>query len=1111
MNIRNYKHILRLLPIFVILVFGVWLLQQSPGLAPESQQAREALADRLGMEGVVRDNFLSEASEDEEAETQALLDLGDYFIHRYTYPTGDFKQEWLLEAAEQDRKIARGIPAGSLNTAAINSRSPLTLDPTKFTSLGPEPLTGQSAGTASGRNNYIVSDPVSPTIAYFGSDGGGVWKTTNCCDANTTWEPMTDDPFINSAPIGHLYLDPNDHNTIYAGTGDLRYGSFSFGASGLLKSIDGGENWTILGASIFGGPYPPDGIFPQYQAIGKVVVDPNDSSNVIVGTKTGVFFSYDGGTNWDGPCYTNSHNTQRQDMTGLIVRDDGSTTTVFAAVGTRGFPTAVQPDLGMTGANGVYSSTVPASGCPASWNLLNNGWPAGTGDGNPANDLVGRIDLAIAPSNTDVLYAQVADNTNSSGTRGVWRTSDGGASWTQVATPGDFSGCGAGIGQTWYNAGVTVDPNNADVVFLSMIDLYRSTDGGDTFQNLTNGYCGGNQVHVDNHARAFVGGSSDVLLNGNDGGIWYTLNATATQPTFDSMNASVSTIEFYSGELTGNFANSTNPGVAGGAQDNNSSVYVWNGVNPGPAPWVVRLGGDGIFSRIEPVLEQRWYMESQTGNMAVTTAGPFSGMQNITGGWAGDPNRSFLFPYEIYRYDCPPTGCEHLIAGSHRVWETIEGGIPSTTWLANSPDLTKGTLNDRSHINQLAYAITDNTIAIVGTNDGNVQFGFNMGQGVANSATWVDVTGSNAVLPNRPILDVHSDPSDPLVAYAAVGGFDQNTPGTPGHVFQVTCTASCASFTWLDKSGNLPNVPVDSIIANPLFPQQVFAGTDWGLYYTDDINAVSPVWYKFTAGLPGVMIWDMTIDYDGNMNATTLALWTRSRGAYAWPLATGPINIDYSASIAPNTNIDGLPGTSVVHEFLLGNTGQMDDSYNLAISGESWTTTLLTSSPIALQSGMTATVQVQVDIPHAPNTSDSFTITATSVNSPTVSTGAMGTTNAVVNPDVTASTSNNSQTGSPGDVLTYTVTVTNTGDYTDTFTVDLSGNLWPTSASTNSTGPLSAGESSNVEVYVTVGTSGSDSVTVTFISDLDNNVSDSVNLTSMVGTYYIYMPVILKP
>jgi hypothetical protein len=83
-------------------------------------------------------------------------------------------------------------------------------------------------------------------------------------------------------------------------------------------------------------------------------------------------------------------------------------------------------------------------------------------------------------------------------------------------------------------------------------------------------------------------------------------------------------------------------------------------------------------------------------------------------------------------------------------------------------------------------------------------------------------------------------------------------------------------------SGNLPNNPVNSVIVNPHIPQQVFAGTDWGLFFTNDINAPSPVWERFGNGLPNVMIWDMTID----RGFTTLVLWTRGRGAWAWPLPT---------------------------------------------------------------------------------------------------------------------------------------------------------------------------------------------------------------------------------
>ena len=121
------------------------------------------------------------------------------------------------------------------------------------------------------------------------------------------------------------------------------------------------------------------------------------------------------------------------------------------------------------------------------------------------------------------------------------------------------------------------------------------------------------------------------------------------------------------------------------------------------------------------------------------------------------------------------------------------------------------------------------------------------------------------------------------MGYAAIGGFNANTPTTPGHVFQVTCTADCGSFTWVNKTGNLPDIPVDSIIVNPNNAQQVYAGTDWGVYYTDDITVASPTWQRFENGIPHAMVWDMQID----RGSTTLSVWTRSRGAYVYPLPGG--------------------------------------------------------------------------------------------------------------------------------------------------------------------------------------------------------------------------------
>src|SRR5205085_11741607 len=116
--------------------------------------------------------------------------------------------------------------------------------------------------------------------------------------------------------IDSLTLDPNNHNTIYAGTGDLNYGSFSMGSQGILKSTDAGAHWTLLGADVFGPALPePVNQFPQYNAVGKVRVDPNNSNNVVAGTKKGLYFSYDGRGTWTGACTTNSYSKQRQDIT----------------------------------------------------------------------------------------------------------------------------------------------------------------------------------------------------------------------------------------------------------------------------------------------------------------------------------------------------------------------------------------------------------------------------------------------------------------------------------------------------------------------------------------------------------------------------------------------------------------------------------------------------------------------------------------------------------------------------------------------------------------------------------------------------------------------------
>jgi len=1092
-------------------------------------------------------------------------DLGDearnldraeqYWNDRLTYPTGKFDPAWVRAAAVQHKNMPTSLPAGNFNklraakqTMAVRGKtsqgieSITSLSTTSATSLGPSPLLMTGCAncfnytTTQARVNAVAVDPTTTTngsiTAYAGSVGGGVWKTTNCCNTSTTWAVTTDDPLIGTTSIDTITIDPNNHNTIYAGTGDLNYGSFSMGSQGILKSTDGGNTWTTLGASVFGPEYTePTGNYPQYNAVGKVRVDPNNSNNVAAGTKNGLYLSNDGGNTWT-QCATNTFTTQRQDITGLGLSDmGGGVTRIVAAVGTRGFPTYVQYDLGNNGANGIYSATIPASGCPSFTSIASNsnGFVFGTqvtgspyltganmnaGSGVPCNypisggnatycgngatggtttnggtvNNLGRIDIAVAPSNPNVIYAQVGsidwNSTSGCGNTtgcelGVWYTVNGGTTWNfmQGSAGGSLTACTGSAGggdypQNWYDQGIAVDPNDPTRIFVDTFDIWFATQGGTSFYDTTCGYTysgSSTVVHVDQHALDFLPGSSSILVVGNDGGIHGTTNAdtttSSTRPTWFNLDGGMDAIEFYAGDISGNFATASSPIAVGGAQDNGSSSITFSGSPTGPVQWQMGVGGDGFVGQVDPIgtgstqaqgtiavsgagtAGQQFTVSTQTftwvtsgnstgqvvigtgmnptnsaatnivtainrdisstatagssrsnvtvtaaaggtsgnaipfyngapppppgntntsanltfngsGTLGGTTQGdgvgslrlwecgdsgslerctsrctsPNASWSNASGSWTSD-TQSFVLPINLFRGGIPggddcgaaglTTGCGHVIAGTTRVWETVNGAgatAPrgSTGWyVTNNPttaNLSKGNLGNRSYINQVKYSPKFQSVAIVGTNDGNVQIGFNLGTGTASQANWVDLTNSNAVLPDRPINGVTLDPSASAanvpVGYAAVGGFNANSlPSSspiPGHIFQVTCQANCGSFTWVDKTGNMPDIPADCVIVNPNYPQQVFAGTDFGLYFTNDITQASPTWYRFTAGLPNVMIWDMSID----RGSTTLSLWTRSRGAYVYPLPSAGISVNPLALVSSASQMThGSAGT----------------------------------------------------------------------------------------------------------------------------------------------------------------------------------------------------------
>lgn len=799
---------------------------------------------------------------------------------------------------------------------------------------GPQPL--DTVGTTNNAYQYGITagrvsvgglavDPTNNNVAYAGFAAGGFWKTTNLLAATPTWTPLWDDKDFVTQAAGAVELDPTNSNVIYVGTGD--WAARDQQSAGIMKSTDAGATWTQLGGAVF-TPYSPThpagGNRWDNQNIRTIQVDPNNPNKILVGTRVDLYISHDAGATWQicgfGASYTdpsisNPTVTALNRISSIHLDGRSNPTVAYVAVG-------YQSNNG-NGNNGVYRFTMPASGCPTwpgSFTTLFGGFPAGTGNGinqNAGGSLTGRIELA-AGTGTDgglTLYAQVA-NASTLGNDGTYvlRPDGGATTWTKLTGSTTWGTCGAGssgTGQDWYDLFIAVDPANDKTLYIGHIDAFKSTVNATytsvTNSNLTNVYttsCASyGKVHPDQHAFAFVGNSGTTFLLGNDGGVYYN-NAAGATANWKQINNSFNTNQFYAGQISRDFAGGTvQQWVMGGMQDNGNSS--WDSTKTNLQHTGRSVGGDGFFTPFDPLAGTLtagwWFTEYTYGSVYCSknsgADGPFSSgcgpTQTGTADWSA--------PLLIDTLHCNATTCRNTMFGEDYVHLAGAYGRQKPTWKRVSPNLARA--GATGSIITLSFARSEPKAGVAGTSDGklwfseNIYTGTSCTQAAANTAsfactpntgaTWRDADSVNAVLPNRAILGVTTDPTNHRRIYAAVGGFNENTPTTPGHVFELTWNGT--TWTRVDKTGNLPNVPAASIAINPHNRLQAFVGTYFGFYYTDNIDAASPTWVRYQWGLPNTVIRYLTIDRGPAANpttGTTLAAFTYGRGVYAIKLPT---------------------------------------------------------------------------------------------------------------------------------------------------------------------------------------------------------------------------------
>jgi photosystem II stability/assembly factor-like uncharacterized protein len=338
-----------------------------------------------------------------------------------------------------------------------------------------------------GRSLAVTGVRGQPEVYYFGSVGGGVWKTN---DAGRTWNPIFDAEPI--ASIGAIAVAPSNADVIYAGSGeaDMR-SSISYG-NGMYKSTDAGKTWAHIGLE-------------DSRQIARILVDPNDSERVFVAAlghaygpnkERGVFRSNDGGKTWQQVLFKDA-NTGAIDL----AMEPGKPKNMYAALlQTRRPPWSIYPPSKGPG-TGLYGSKDGGE----HWEQL-------TGHGLPSEEL-GRMGIAFAPSNPKRIYL-IADAKEG----GLYRSDDGGESWARVSQDARIWGRG------WYFSEVSVDSKDPDTVYVPNTSTYRSHDGGKTFTAIK-GAPGGDDYHQlwidpDNPLRMVLGCDQGAIVTRNGGETW---------------------------------------------------------------------------------------------------------------------------------------------------------------------------------------------------------------------------------------------------------------------------------------------------------------------------------------------------------------------------------------------------------------------------------------------------------------------------------------------------------------------------------------------------------------------------------------------------------------
>ena len=690
-------------------------------------------------------------------------------------------------------------------------------------------LRGIGPAFMSGRISDIAKDPTDPATWYVAVSSGGVWKTVN---SGTTWKPIFDK--YGSYSIGCVTVDPKNPWVVWVGTGEANSQRSVGWGDGVYKSLDGGASFTNVGLK-------------SSEHIAKIVIDPRDSNVVYAasqgslwasGGERGLYKTTDGGETWDRVLDI-SENTGITD----VVMDPRDPDTLIAASYQR------RRRVWTLIAGGPESAIYKSTDAGATWRKLEKGLPTVH---------MGRIGLALAPENPDVVYATIPAEGDHSG---FYRSVNRGETWERMS---DY----VPIDPQYYQK-LYPDPHRPDRIYSMDMLMQISEDGGRTFKPMP-----WKNRHVDTHVMLFDADDPDYLMVGGDGGIYESWDRgkkwkfVANLPVTQFYRVGTDNAEpFYN--------------VYGGTQDNSSQGAPSRNTSRHGITnrdWFVTVTGDGYQTRVDPDDTNIVYSMFQYGGLVRYDRlnGEMVDIQPQPDA-DDDPIR---WHWDSPLIISPHSGARLYFAGN-RLFRSDDRG---DSWRPVSPDLTRGIDRNQLEVMGRVWSVDavwknvftsfyGNIVALdesalvegliyVGTDDGLVQVTENGGE------SWRSIGSFPGVPENTYVADLAASVRNPDVVYAAFNNHKS------GDFKPYLLRSTDRGRSWRSIAGNLPeNHVMWSVIDDHERDGLLFAGTEFGLFVT--INDGED-WIQLKGGVPTVAFRDLQIQRREN----DLVAGTFGRGIY---------------------------------------------------------------------------------------------------------------------------------------------------------------------------------------------------------------------------------------